>query len=65
MIEGGYLKNMAAISGGLEKIGNKKQFRLPPPPPLPPTKIMTGPLSTVRSHNLYKSTGSYIQLSMC
>ena len=28
MIEGGYLKNMGAISGGLEKIWNKKQFLL-------------------------------------
>ena len=33
MIEGGggYLKNMGAISGGLEKIWNKKQFLLHPP----------------------------------
>ena len=30
MIEGGYLKNMGAISGGLEKIWNKKQFLLQP-----------------------------------
>ena len=25
-LKGGYLKNMGAISGGLEKIWNKKQF---------------------------------------
>ena len=31
MIEGGYLKNMGAISGGLEKIWNKKQFLLHSP----------------------------------
>ena len=31
MIEGGYLKNMGAFSGGLEKIWNKKQFLLHSP----------------------------------
>ena len=31
MIEGGYLKNMGAISGGPEKIWNKKQFLLHSP----------------------------------
>ena len=31
MIEGGYLKNMGAIRGGLEKIWNKKQFLLHSP----------------------------------
>ena len=30
-LKGGYLKNMGAISGGLEKIWNKKQFLLHPP----------------------------------
>ena len=30
-LKGGYLKNMSAISGGLEKIWNKKQFLLHPP----------------------------------
>ena len=30
MIERGYLKNVGAISGGLEKIWNKKQFLLHP-----------------------------------
>ena len=32
MIEGGYLKNMAAISGGLEKFGIKNNFSSTPPP---------------------------------
>ena len=32
MIEGGYLKNMGAISRGLEIIWDKKQFLLHPPP---------------------------------
>ena len=31
MIEGGYLKNMGAISRGLEIIWDKKQFLLQPP----------------------------------
>ena len=30
-LKGGYLKNMSAISEGLEKIWNKKQFLLHPP----------------------------------
>ena len=33
MIEGGYLKNMGAISRGLEIIWDEK---ISPPPPLPP-----------------------------
>ena len=43
MIEGGggVPKNMGAISGGLEKIWNKKTISPPPPPPA--TQIMTGP----------------------
>ena len=32
MIEGGYLKNMGAISRGLEINWDKKQFPPPPPP---------------------------------
>ena len=41
MIEGGggYLKNMAAISGGLEKNWNKKQFLLHTPPPPHPSNL--------------------------
>ena len=30
-LKGGYLKNMGAISGGLEKIWNKEQFLLHSP----------------------------------
>ena len=30
-LKGGYLENMGAISGGLEKFGIKKQFLLHPP----------------------------------
>ena len=33
IIEGGYLKKMGAISGGLEKIWTKKTISPPLPPP--------------------------------
>ena len=45
MIEGGCLKNMGAISRGLEIIWDENNFSSTPSPPPPPTYIMTGPLA--------------------
>ena len=48
MIEGGYLKNMGAISGGLEKIWKEKQFLLHHPLQL---KLWLVPSRTIAEMN--------------